>query len=102
MHFERLRKGRVRNWGLREQEQKTVPLVPAQSVPEVLSLAAPPDVDPGGKWAPGKAPDRHDTTQTPAAPPDRCAGRFPAGREAGTGAAPQAGLRRELLRVAVD
>lgn len=100
-HSERSRKGRGNGAFLRQGLPPGLHVLGRSNL-EVLPQGAPPIVDPEERSAPEKAPDKHDTTQRLAGPPARCAGRFPAKREAGKEAAPQAALRREPVREAVD
>jgi len=74
----------------------------ARSSLEVSMLAVPPCEDPAERWGLGKAPDRHDTVQTPARRPDRYAMRFPTGRVAGKAVALLAGHPCARLPVEVD
>ena len=74
--------------------------LPERSNLAVSMPAAPRAADPAVKSAPETGPDRPGRAQTPAAPPGRCAGRSPAGRGAGTAAAPQAARPCVRRRVA--
>lgn len=78
------------------------PLVPSQSIQAALPQAMAPDGGLGARWEFGTAPGRHDTVQTPAMPPDRCAGRFPAAWEAGKAVVRQAERLRAPLQEEVD
>lgn len=85
----------------RERSRPALP-APVRSDLEALPQAVAQVVDPGEKSAPGTARDRRDTTQTPAAPPGRCATHFPAAPVAKTAVAPTARLPHARLQEEAD